>query len=247
MANKKNYYSLPEGYLLDPFENLYTNSDEVEISEDPAIRELNEYALNMSEKIAGDFDMDYIKFEFRYNSLSFIRNGLLAFKIKSLRLYKKTHRNFKTYCKDVLGKSYSKIRRLINSARVAIELIYAGFDILPENPSQCQHLERFKGNELIEKWQDIVENLGDNLTAKKIEDFLDPPTAAEELNTTVKLPVNLYKMLLELALNRDTSIITIIEEMCYERFQVENSNKPVSEEKLKAWREDLRDLTSNSS
>ena len=245
MANKKNYYSLPEGYLLDPFENFYTNSDEVEISKEPAIRELNEYALNLSEKIAGDFDMDYIKFEFRYNTLSFIRNGLLAFKIKSLRLYKKTHNNFKTYCREILNTSYSKVRRLIESARVAIELIYAGFDVLPENPSQCAHLARYSGNELIEKWHSIVENLGNKITAEKIEKFLNPPTAAEELNTTVKLPVNLYKMLLELALNRDTSIITIIEEMCYERFQVENSNKPVSEEKLKAWQEDLRDLTSN--
>ena len=138
------------------------------------------------------------------------------------------------------------MRRLIESARVAIELIYAGFDVLPENPSQCEHLQRYSGAELAEKWQSILDNFqGHKITADKIAKFLHPPTAAEELNTTVKLPVKLYKMLLEFALNRDTSIITIIEEMCYERFQVENSNKPASEEKFNAWQEDLRDLTSN--
>ncbi|MGF1485912.1 MAG: hypothetical protein ACFBSE_02240 [Prochloraceae cyanobacterium] len=245
MTNKKNYYSIPEGYLLDPFESLYTHSNDIELSKDPAIRELCDYALTMSEKIEGDFDLDYIKFEFRYNSLSFIRNGLLAFRIKSLKLYKKTHRNFKTYCKDILGESYSKVRRLINSARVAIDLIYAGFDILPENPSQCSHLEKFAGNELISKWKEVVENLGDNLTAEKIKNFLDPPTASEELNTSVKLPVKLYNMLLREALERGTSIITIITQICYEKFQIENSINEVSEKKLNAWQEDLRDLTSN--
>ena len=33
--------------------------------------------------------------------------------------------------------------------------------------------------------------------------------------------------------------------MCYEKFQIDNSVNEVSEEKLKAWREDLKDLTSN--
>ncbi|MGF1487532.1 MAG: hypothetical protein ACFBSE_10625 [Prochloraceae cyanobacterium] len=245
MNKKKNYYRTPEGYLLNPFDSLYIPSDDIEISSEPAIRELWDYAHDLSEKISGDFDMDYVKFEFRYNSLSFIRNGLLAFKIKSFQLYKKTHSNFKTYCKDVLAQSYSKVRRLINAARIAIELIHAGFDVIPENPSQCSHLEKFSGNELIQKWEDILNNLKDNITAEKIKNFLDPPTAAEELNTTVKLPVKLYDVLLRSALDSGTSIITVIADMCYEKFQTDNSTNETSDKKLNAWREDLKDLTSN--
>lgn len=245
MTDKKNYYSVPKGYLLDPFQHLYLNND-FEPSEDPVIREVIEYARGLEEKIEGDFNLDYVRFQFGYNTLAFIRNGLLAFKIKSLKLYKKTHSSFKRYCKEVIGRSHWQINKLVEAARVAMELIYAGFDVIPSNPSQCAPLAGYTGEELIEKWQSILDNFReDKITAQKIYNFLHPATAQEELDTRVTLPVKLYTSLLELAIARGQSLVGTIEQLFYERVQIDNFSEAIFPDKMKAWQEDLRDLTGN--
>ena len=62
-------------YLADPFNALY--QDDIALSDKPEIIEINEYAIGLEEKIEGDFNLDYIIFEFAYNRLAYIRNGLL--------------------------------------------------------------------------------------------------------------------------------------------------------------------------
>lgn len=73
----KNYYSAPKGFLLDPFSPLYQASD-YEVSQDDTIQELIQYGLDLEEQIAGDFNLSSVIFEFRNNTFSFVRNGLLT-------------------------------------------------------------------------------------------------------------------------------------------------------------------------
>ena len=51
-------------YLADPFNALYLYQDDIAISTRPEIVEINEYAIGLEEKIEGDFNLDYIIFEF---------------------------------------------------------------------------------------------------------------------------------------------------------------------------------------
>ena len=51
-------------HLADPFNALYLYQDDYQISDRPEIQELNEYAIDLEEKIEGDFNLDYMIFEF---------------------------------------------------------------------------------------------------------------------------------------------------------------------------------------
>lgn len=62
-------------YLLNPFNALY--QDDILLSSLPEIQELDEYARNLEDKIEGDFDLEYLTFEFACNQMGFVRNGLL--------------------------------------------------------------------------------------------------------------------------------------------------------------------------
>ncbi|MGV2832013.1 hypothetical protein [Myxosarcina sp. GI1(2024)] len=213
----KNYYSAPKGFNPNPFvKELYHEPDaELANKNDDVIQELIEYALYVDNKIEGDFDLKYLAFEFRNNMMSFVRNGLLAFKIQSLKLHKRYYTDFKVFCKKVLKLSYWQVKRIIEAARVVMELIHAGFTVLPHNISQCEPLAEYIGTEaLIENWADIASNIPEHLlTAKSIDKFLHPPEAEEKVETVIKVPPKLYLKILKVAMKLDLSVVNLLELM----------------------------------
>ncbi|MDJ0571805.1 MAG: hypothetical protein QNJ53_22560 [Pleurocapsa sp. MO_192.B19] len=213
----KNYYSAPSGFNPNPFvKELYHEPDvELANNDDDVIKELVQYAIDLDDQIEGDFDLKYVAFEFRNNMMSFVRNGLLAFKIQSLRLYKKHYTNFKVYCKEVLKLSYWQVKRIIEAARVVMELIHAGFTVLPHNISQCEPLAEYIGTEaLIENWADITSNIPEHLlTAKSIDRFLHPSETEEKVETVIKVPPKLYLQILKVAIKLDLSVVALLEFM----------------------------------
>ncbi len=213
----RNYYRAPSGFNPNPFvKELYHEPDEeLANKDDKVIQELIEYALYIDNKIEGDFELDSVTFHFRNNMMSFVRNGLLAFKIQAFRLYKKHYTNFKVFCSKVLKMSYWQVKRIINAARVVMELIHAGFTVLPHNISQCEPLAEYIGTEaLVENWADIVNNIPEHLlTAKSIDKFLHPPEAEEKVETVIKVPPKLYLKILKVALKLDLSVVTLLELM----------------------------------
>lgn len=62
-------------YLANPFDHIY--KDDNHLSNRPEIQELNQYAVDLEDKIEGDFNPEYVEFEFNYNRLAYVRNGLL--------------------------------------------------------------------------------------------------------------------------------------------------------------------------
>ena len=213
----RDYYRAPSGFNPTPFvKELYHEPDEeLANKDDKVIQELIEYALYIDNKIEGDFDLDSVTFHFRDNMMSFVRNGLLAFKIQAFRLYKKHYTNFKVFCSKVLKMSYWQVKRIINAARVVMELIHAGFTVLPHNISQCEPLAEYIGTEaLVENWADITNNIPEHLlTAKSIDNFLHPPEAEEKVETVIKVPPKLYLKILKVALKLDLSVVTLLELM----------------------------------
>lgn len=77
---------MPKKYLANPFDHIY--KDDTQISNRPEIQELNQYAIDLEDRIEGDFDPKTTEFEFKYNRLAYIRNGLILCKLKFLKIYK---------------------------------------------------------------------------------------------------------------------------------------------------------------
>ena len=200
-------------YLADPFNALY--QDDFAISSRPEIQEINEYALGLEDKIAGDFNLDYITFEFAYNRLAYVRNGLLLAKLKFMKLYKNFgDGTFATFCREQLKITRWQINDNIKAARVCMELIYAGFDILPTNISQAVALASLAGDELVHAWRIVIESIEpDKITHKSIRSFLFPPSLDDLPTTTIKVTPTLHESIHREAADRGMTIVDLIKAM----------------------------------
>ena len=104
----------------------------IDISSRPEIQEIDEYARDLEDRIEGAFDLSYIEFEFGYNRLAYVRSGLLLAKLKFLKLYKRFgDGTFASFCRERLKITRWQVNDNIKAARVTMELIYTGFEILP--------------------------------------------------------------------------------------------------------------------
>ena len=240
-------------YLSDPFNALY--QDDIAISDKPEIIEINEYAIGLEEKIEGDFNLDYIIFEFAYNRLAYIRNGLLLAKLKFLKLYKNFgDGTFASFCREQLNITRWQVNDNIKAARVAMELIYAGFDILPTNISQAIALGSLTGSELVHAWRSVTESISpDKITHRSIKSFLFPPTESDLPNATIKVTPTLHENIHAEAAERGMSIVDLIRAM-FEFFIRGGDSHLLNDdieridyaEKEQIWREDLADLVAMS-
>ncbi len=243
-------------FSCNPFNALY--QDELLVNNCPEIKELDEYARNLEDKIEGDFDLDYIVFEFRYNQLAYIRSGLLLGKVKFLKLHKSYgDGTFASFCRARLGITRWQVNELIKAARVAMELIYAGFSILPKNVSQAMAIACFTGDELIESWRKVTENIApDKITHKSIKSLLFPPTEKDLPSASLKIPPQLHESIHREAAEQGMSIPELLWMML--KFFISGGREPENEqkshllksnnntedyaEKERIWRQDLAKL-----
>ncbi len=238
-------------YLADPFNALYLSQNDFDISSRPEIQEIDEYARNLEDKIEGDFNLEYITFEFAYNRLAYVRNGLLLAKLKFLKLYKNFgDGTFASFCREQLKITRWQVNDNIKAARVCMELIYAGFEILPTNISQAIALASLVGDELVHAWRSVTENIEpDKITHKSIRSLLFPPTELDLPTTTIEVPPSLHESIHTEAAERGLSIVELIK-MMFEFFITGGDShlskyKIITEdykEKERIWREDLAKL-----
>ena len=236
-------------YLQNPFNALY--QDDTLLSKKPEIKELNQYAIDLESQIEGDFNLEYLSFEFAYNQLAFVRNGLLLAKIKFLKLYKNYgDGTFASFCKYQLRKQRWQINDTIKAARVVLELMYAGFDILPTNISQAVALAKLATEELIEKWQTIINTLPpDKITAHSIRNSINPPTESNDSVVSLEVPAFLHEDIHREAANRGLSIGEFLKIVLDFFLKSENShlleyqlNTEEYKEKERIWQQDLASL-----
>lgn len=199
-------YSMNKKYLLNPFDTLY--QDNLLLSKKPFIQELNQYAIDLEDRIAGEFDLNHIICEFVSNQLAFVRNGLILAKIKFLKLYKNYgNGTFASFCKEQLGKQRWQINDNIRAARVVLELMYAGFEILPANIAQAVALGKLTGEKLVEVWGNIINSLSiDKITAKTIKNIIKPPLELDRENATIQVPVKVHEDIHREAASRGLSV-----------------------------------------
>ena len=249
-------------YLHNPFNALYLYQNDLTISDRPEIKELDEYARDLEDKIEGDFNLDWIEFEFVYNRLAYVRNGLLLAKLKFMKLYKNFgDGTFSTFCREQLKITRWQVNDNIKAARVAMELMYAGFKILPSNISQAIALANLEGDGLVHAWRSVIESIEpDKITHKSIKSFLFPPTELDLPNTIIKIPPSLHESIHAEAAERGMSIVDLIVTM-FEFFisggttpnigvnsHLLNSDvkKLDYADKERIWREDLDNLVTET-
>ena len=242
-------------YLADPFNALYLYQNDFQISTRPEIQEIDQYARDLEDKIEGDFNLDYIVFEFAYNRLAYVRSGLLLAKLKFMKLYKNFgDGTFATFCREQLKITRWQVNDNIKAARVCMELIYAGFEILPTNISQAVALASLVGDELVRAWRSVTESIEpEKITHKSIKSFLFPPTLEDLPTTTIKVPPTLHESIHAEAAERGLSIVELIRTM-FEFFVTggnchllkDDVNNVDYAEKERIWREDLASIAAES-
>ena len=231
----RNPYKVPQGFSSDPFTPLYQQPDEP-LALEESLEELLDYANILEDKIAGDFNLHQIVTDIKSNFLSFVRTGLLAYKVKLWKLYRNSYRNFKEFCENALGVTHWQINRTIEAARVVMELVQSGFSILPQCEAQARPLTKFTGAELCANWQIVVENLPPSkITGNSIAEVLGMETKAKNL----RLPKELYERIRKRALELGISVEQLLELT----FGEDDEVNEVDEEKMAAWEEDLARLT----
>ena len=137
----------------------YLDDDGNEISQPaPEIQDLIEEEENL-EFLKWAKSPDWATNEIKSSLYSYVRAGLIAARVRLYRLYEKGQdycKNFREYCERKLGMSNWHVKRLIDAARVAIELIHAGFNVIPTNEAQARPLTKYCGEALIEFWEQVL-------------------------------------------------------------------------------------------
>ena len=234
-CNTHNPYRTQKGFLVDPFASLYKTSDK-EIAQDESVENLINYAWSLEECISGDLDLQTVVTEIKDQILSFVYTGLLAYKVKIFKLYRRVHKNFKTFCEKALGTSHWQVNRKIEAARVVIELAQAGFSILPTCEAQARPLTKLHGAELCNKWRIVVNSLEPHMiTSKQINEVL----GVETKTASLRLPKKLYEQIKRKALEMGLSIEQLLNMLVEDDYKTDT----VKEEALIRWEEDLKTFT----
>ena len=238
MAQVRNLYQIPQGYVFDPFDVLYNSPDPEEVGLQPFAEELRDYALLMDENIAGDFNLDNMIYEIQENKLSFVRNGLIGFKIKFFKLYEKTHKSFQDFCEKALGMSHWYMNRLMEAARVVLKLALNGFTTLPTCEAQARPLVKLHDDDLCDKWEEVIDTIpAHKITTERIKEVLGEPSSlafirvSKELKAKLEVKAGTYHMNLQ----------KYLDAICED--EIESSTEEVDEEQIKHWQEDLENLT----
>ncbi len=195
---KSDYYYAPKAYpgVVDPFSHgLYMiDMDDLEVTKE--LQELIDYAVFIDEKVETEEDLDWVVSEFRANAFSFVRSGLMAHKVKYLKIYKKQYKSFENFCKNAIGVTHWQVNRWIDGARVTLELIAHHHTVLPKNEAQCRELSSFYGEYLDDTWSKVINSMPEHqISAKTIKQVIaeqQEPKEIDDPSVKVEMSVDAY-------------------------------------------------------
>ena len=166
----------------------------------PSVNDILTYAWELEEE-SNNISFKWAEEEIKNHLLSYVKVGLVAQKVRLYRLWRhaeENYKSFKEYCEKGLGKSYWAIKKIIEAARVTMELAQAGFTQLPQYEAQARPLTKFSGETLIEKWNEVVKSApAHRITANHVSEIVDGEPQNPKKRIT--LPQDTYKELVEKA------------------------------------------------
>ena len=232
---------------ISPVRNFYQEND-FQISQRDEIKEIYDQLYEISETITGDCDAADIAVQYKINKYNYIINGAYAFKVRMNGTYKKCSLDYKSYCKDYLGRSYSTVRREIIGSRVATDLILMGFDVLPSCTSQTELLEDLYGEELYDVWKAVTDEYReDQITTTVIRSVIKKdfePIEEEPIKIPVWFPRQLYHEINDLGIELEKSVIDTVHFLYHEVYQYHTRPKSskVETSVVEKWTKDLQDI-----
>lgn len=149
----------------------------------PSIEGLLEFIEDIDTENPNHLTLEWIVNEIKNHSLSYVRIGYIAAKVKLCKLWDRAKkgvrfRSFQEWCEIALGRSHWQINRLIEAAQVVINLARAGFTFLPQNEAQARHLVKLSPDEQVEKWDEILRSFPHHrITASAIAEIVTGQTA----------------------------------------------------------------------
>ncbi|WP_431706303.1 hypothetical protein [Geminocystis sp. CENA526] len=198
--------------------------------------------------------LDYLTNSIKYNRISYIKLGIQLYQVKYYRLYKNCYDSFKSYCEKAVYYPVWRANQVIESSGVAIKLIKAGFDIIPQNEAQARLLIKLNDEQLIEKWQEVLHTYTpDKITANRIERIVFGEQTFKK--GSLKLPIKVISQIEikalengmsagdfitkmmegEVTINYDGSVETRVKEN-------EDYQENISPEMINKWEKDLQKL-----
>lgn len=142
----------------------------------PSIDDVLTYEKELEEE-GNNISFKWADHEIKNHLLSYVRVGLVAYRVKLYRLYRHSQQKFKTfqeYCEKGLGKSSWVVNKLIKAANVTLELAKAGFTQLPQCEAQARPLTKFTGDTLTQKWQEVIDSTPPHrITATHVSAIVD--------------------------------------------------------------------------
>ncbi|MEM9275849.1 MAG: hypothetical protein AAGA80_23245, partial [Cyanobacteria bacterium P01_F01_bin.143] len=120
-------------------------------------------------------------------------------------------------------------------------------DILPTNIAQAVTLAKLTGEQLVEKWRTVINNIPlDKITAKSIRTFLKPPETKDHSLTTMIVPTEIHENMQKEATARGLSVVEFLEMIFNFFVNSDNSHLLQSEintqdykQKQQNWQKDL--------
>lgn len=159
------------------------------------------YYLNEEGKYS---QLEEITNSIKYHRLNYIKLGVQLHQVKYYQLYKKKYQSFKSYCQKAVYYPVWRANQLIECASIAIKLIEAGFIIIPQNEAQARRLTHLKEEELIEKWQEVVDTYKPHqITANRIYAIVSEKEIINKRN--LKLPLEIIEEIERKALENQMS------------------------------------------
>lgn len=190
----------------------------------------------------------------KYNRINYIKLGVQLYQVKYYRLYKNEYQSFKNYCEKAVYYPVWRANQVIDCANVAIKLIKLGFNIIPQNEAQARLLIRLNDEELINKWQEILNTYAPyEITANRIEKIVFGGQFFKK--GTLKLPMKVITEIERKALENGISAGDLISKMmtgeltinydgCVETRVIDNENyrENPTPEMINQWETDLQKL-----
>jgi hypothetical protein len=201
------------GHCLNPFEPLFGS----DTPENDLGRSLYDLAVNIEESYGlGELmdDLPDLILGIKKNLTSWYEIGLISWKIKLCKAWRKRYTSFKQFCENAIGKTSSAVNNWIRAARVMSQLISAGCDRLPMNASIALELSKFSESDLLEAWRSICDTYQDHeLTLDKVKSHLENPSQHLPNSKKVNIPIELWEKLREKAAESGISPSKLLEEL----------------------------------
>ncbi|MBL1208194.1 hypothetical protein [Geminocystis sp. GBBB08] len=136
--------------------------------------------------------LEQITNSIKYNRISYIKLGIQLYQVKYYRLYKNQYECFKDYCEKAVYYPVWRANQVIESSSIAIQLIKAGFNIIPQNEAQARLLIKLSKEELIKKWQEVLDTYeAHKITANRIEKIVFGENLLKK--SSLKLPIKVIR------------------------------------------------------